>query len=787
MNRLFLPRLLPALLAAALLAACVQTPPAQSLSAQASSSPSTGPDTAPTLAAQQERERYVSELMQRMTLQEKIGQLRLRSVDAGPNVDKEALLQEIRSGQVGAIFNTVTRPGMRVLQDAAMQSRLKVPLFFAYDVIHGHRTVFPIGLGLASSFDMDAIARSGRISAIEANADGLNMTFAPMVDISRDPRWGRNSEGYGEDTYLTSRIGATLVKALQGDDPSQPGTIMAAVKHFAMYGAIEGARDYNTVDMSPQRMYQDYLPPYKAAIDAGAAGVMVALNAVNGVPATADPWLLQELLRKQWGFKGITVSDHGAILELIRHGVAADGRDAARLAIKAGTDLSMNDKVYGKDLEPLVESGEVSMAEIDEAVRHVLRVKYDLGLFRDAYRHIGRAEDDPADTEAESRLHRADAREVARRSLVLLKNEGDTLPLKKQGTIAVIGPLAKSQRDVMGNWSAAGKARQAVSVYQGLAEATAGRATLLYAKGANVIDDAEVVTYLNEFEKDVEVDSRTAEAMIAEAVQAARKADVVLAVVGESQGMAHEASSRTDIVIPESQRRLLHALKATGKPLVIVLMNGRPLALEWEHANADAMLETWFAGTEGGHAIADVLFGDYNPSGKLPMTFPRVVGQVPLYYNHLNTGRPFDPENPNKYTSRYFDHENGPLYPFGYGLSYTTFDVSDVKLSRAEMARGGQLTASATIRNTGRRDGETVVQLYVQDPVASISRPVRELKGFSKIFLKAGESREVSFEIGDEQLGFYNAQGRFNVEPGKFNVFLGLDSRAAQSASFTLH
>ena len=776
MIRLFPSKLLAAAVAAALLAACAQQP----------TQPPSGPDTAPTPQAAKARESYIDGLLQRMTLQEKIGQLRLRSVDAGPDAHKEVLLEEIRTGQVGAIFNTVTRPDMRVLQDAAMQSRLKIPLFFAYDVIHGHRTVFPIGLGLASSWDMDAIARSGRVSAIEANADGLNLTFSPMVDISRDPRWGRNSEGYGEDTYLTSQIGATLVKAYQGDDPSAPGTIMASVKHFAMYGAIEGARDYNTVDMSPQRMYQDYLPPYKAAIDAGAAGVMIALNAVNGVPATADKWLLQDLLRKQWGFKGITISDHGAILELLRHGVAADGRDAARLAIQAGTDLSMNDKVYGEDLEPLVKSGEVDVADVDRATRDVLRVKYDLGLFRDAYRHVGQAADDPPDTDAESRLHRADAREVARRSLVLLKNSANTLPLRKQGTIAVIGPLAKSQRDVMGNWSAAGKARQAVSVYQGLAEATAGRATLRHAKGANVIDDARIVAYLNEYEEDVEVDPRTPQAMIDEAVDTARASDVVVAVVGESQGMGHEASSRTDIVIPDSQRALLRALKATGKPLVIVLMNGRPLALEWEDANADAMLETWYAGTEGGHAIADVLFGDYNPSGKLPMTFPRVVGQVPLYYNHLNTGRPFDAARPNKYTSRYFDHENGPLYPFGYGLSYTTFDLSGVTLSTAQLARGGKLTASATVRNGGQRDGETVVQLYVQDPVASISRPVKELKGFSKVFLKAGESRVVSFEIGDAQLGFYDGQGRFNVEPGQFNVYLGLDSRDTNEASFVL-
>lgn len=736
--------------------------------------------------AVQARETFITDLMQRMTLQEKIGQLRLRSVAAGPNPHKERLLDEIRSGQVGAIFNTVTRPDIRVLQDAAMQSRLKIPMFFAYDVIHGHRTIFPIGLGLASTWNLDAIAQTARVSAVEASADGLNMTFSPMVDISRDPRWGRNSEGFGEDTYLTSQIGAAMVRAYQGDDPSRPGTIMAAVKHFALYGAVEGGRDYNSVDMSLQRMYEDYLPPYKAALDAGAAGVMIALNAVNGVPATADKWLLQDLLRKQWGFKGITISDHGAIMELTRHGVAADGRDAARLAITAGADLSMDDTIYGANLEALVESGAVPVADIDRACRDVLRVKYDLGLFEDAYRHVGQAADDPADTDAESRLHREAARKVARESLVLLKNEDGTLPLKRQGTIAVVGPLAKSQRDVMGNWSAAGKARQAVSVYAGMEAALGGRAKLLYAKGANVIDDPAIVKYLNLYEEDIVVDPRGADEMIAEAVETARKADVVVAVVGESQGMAHEASSRTGIDIPPSQRRLLQALKATGKPLVLVLMNGRPLSLAWENANADAMLETWFAGTEGGNAIADVLFGDYNPSGKLPMTFPRVVGQVPLYYNHLNTGRPFNPDKPDKYTSRYFDSENGPLFPFGYGLSYTHFEVSDVKLSRATMRRGGKLRASVTVRNAGARDGATVVQLYLQDPVASISRPVKSLKGFRKIALKAGESREVAFEIAEDDLAFYDAQLRRVTEPGRFNVYVGLDSVDVKQASFTL-
>jgi beta-glucosidase len=745
----------------------------------------TGPaQAAPASAAVQQREAYIDKLLQSMTVQEKIGQLRLRSLEAGEHPNREALYKEIRDGHVGAIFNTVIRPDIRVLQDAATQSRLKIPLFFSFDVIHGHRTVFPIGMGLASSWDMDAVTKMGRVSAQEASADGLNLTYSPMVDIARDPRWGRNSEGFGEDTYLTSQIGATLVKAYQGDDPAAPGHIMATVKHFALYGGIEGGRDYNTVDMSPQRMFQDYLPPYKAAIDAGAAAVMISLNSVNGVPATSNKWLLQDLLRKEWGFKGITISDHGAILELIKHGVAADGQDAARRAIQAGADLSMSDSIYGDNLEPLLKSGKIAMADIDRAVRDVLRVKYDLGLFKDAYRNIGKAADDPADTYSEDRLHRPDAREVARESLVLLKNDKQTLPLKKSGTIAVIGPLADSKVDMMGNWAGAGQIHQTVPLLQGMKNVAGDRAQVLYAKGSNLTDDPELVKYLNLYNDDVNLDPRTEQEMIKEAVETANKSDVVVAVVGEAQGMAHEASSRSDITVPPVQVRLLEALKATGKPLVIVLMNGRPLALTRENEMADAMLETWFAGTEGGNAVADVLFGDANPSGKLPMTFPRAVGQVPLFYNHLPTGRPYDPEHPDKYTSRYFDITNGPLFPFGYGLSYTTFNVSDVTLSAPSMKAGGTLQARVTVTNTGDREGATVVQMYLRQPVASISRPVKELKGFRRVNLKPGESRVVSFDITDDALAFYNAQAQRVVEPGKFDVYVGLDSEKVKTAHF---
>ncbi|MDL9905583.1 beta-glucosidase BglX [Escherichia coli] len=623
------------------------------------------------------RDAFVTELLKKMTVDEKIGQLRLISV--GPDNPKEAIREMIKDGQVGAIFNTVTRQDIRAMQDQVMElSRLKIPLFFAYDVLHGQRTVFPISLGLASSFNLDAVKTVGRVSAYEAADDGLNMTWAPMVDVSRDPRWGRASEGFGEDTYLTSIMGKTMVEAMQGKSPADRYSVMTSVKHFAAYGAVEGGKEYNTVDMSPQRLFNDYMPPYKAGLDAGSGAVMVALNSLNGTPATSDSWLLKDVLRDQWGFKGITVSDHGAIKELIKHGTAADPEDAVRVALKSGINMSMSDEYYSKYLPGLIKSGKVTMEELDDAARHVLNVKYDMGLFNDPYSHLGPKESDPVDTNAESRLHRKEAREVARESLVLLKNRLETLPLKKSATIAVVGPLADSKRD------------------------------------------------------------------------------------------------------------LIAALKATGKPLVLVLMNGRPLALVKEDQQADAILETWFAGTEGGNAIADVLFGDYNPSGKLPMSFPRSVGQIPVYYSHLNTGRPYNADKPNKYTSRYFDEANGALYPFGYGLSYTTFTVSDVKLSAPTMKRDGKVTASVQVTNTGKREGATVVQMYLQDVTASMSRPVKQLKGFEKITLKPGETQTVSFPIDIEALKFWNQQMKYDAEPGKFNVFIGTDSARVKKAEFEL-
>ncbi|UCR86266.1 beta-glucosidase BglX [Pseudomonas chlororaphis] len=738
-------------------------------------------------AVLQNKDAFIGNLLKQMTLDEKIGQLRLISI--GPEMPREMIRKEIAAGRIGGTFNSITRPENRPMQDAAMRSRLKIPMFFAYDVIHGHRTIFPIPLALASSWDMDAIGRSGRIAAQEASADSLDITFAPMVDISRDPRWGRTSEGFGEDTYLVSRIAKVMVKAYQGDSPKNADSIMASVKHFALYGAVEGGRDYNIVDMSPVKMYQDYLPPYRAAIDAGAGGVMVALNSINGVPATSNTWLMNDLLRKEWGFKGLAVSDHGAIVELMRHGVAKDGREAAKLAIKAGIDMSMNDSLYAKELPGLIKSGDVSQRDLDNAVREVLAAKYDMGLFANPYLRIGKAEEDPAETNAESRLHRSDARDVARRSLVLLKNANETLPLKKAGKIALVGPLAKAPIDMMGSWAAAGVPAQSVTLFDGMSNALADKAQLIYARGSNITADKAVVDYLNFLNFDapeVVDDPRPAQQLIDEAVKAAQQADVVVAAVGESRGMSHESSSRTDLHIPASQRELIKALKATGKPLVLVLMNGRPLALLDENEQADAILETWFSGTEGGNAIADVLFGDYNPSGKLPITFPRSVGQIPTYYNHLTIGRPFTPGKPGNYTSQYFDDITGPLFPFGYGLSYTTFSLSDMALSSTTLNKSGKLDASVTLKNTGKRDGETVVQLYIQDVAGSMIRPIKELKDFQKVQLKAGEQKVIRFSISEDDLKFYNAQLKYAAEPGEFKVEIGLDSRDVKQQSFEL-
>ena len=738
-------------------------------------------------AALDDKPAFIEQLLERMTLQEKVGQLRLISI--GGDMPRQRLAEELAAGNVGGTFNSVTRHDNRPLQEAALRSRLQIPIFFAYDVVHGHRTIFPIGLGLASTWDMPAVAKAGRVAAIEASADGLDMTFAPMVDITRDPRWGRTSEGFGEDPYLVSEIARSMVRAYQGESLRNPDSLMASVKHFALYGAVEGGRDYNVVDMSPLRMHQDYLPPYRAAVEAGAGAVMVALNTINGVPASANRWLLRDLLRDDLGFSGVTISDHGAITELLRHGVAADGREAAKLAIDAGLDMSMADSLYGQHLAELVQAGDVPIQAIDQAVREVLGAKYDLGLFHDPYRRIGKASEDPPEVNAESRLHRQAAREVARQSLVLLENHNSVLPLDKAATIALIGPLADSHIDMLGSWSAAGVAKQTVTLRQGMQAVLGERGRLIHVRGANITDDSRMVEYLNFLNWDnpeVVQDPRPADEMIAEAVAAAGQADIIVAAVGESRGMSHESSSRTRLQIPASQQALLRALKETGKPLVLVLMNGRPLNLGWAQANADAILETWFSGTEGGHAIADVLFGDYNPSGKLPISFPRSVGQIPTYYNHLRLGRPFVEGNPGNYTSQYFDEPNGPLYPFGYGLSYTQFSLSPPRLSTDVLSPGESLEVSVTLKNTGTRDGAAVVQLYIHDLAASLVRPVKELKGFRKIWLKAGDQQLVRFSIGEDELKFFDTQLRQVAETGMFEVQVGLDSQNVQAQRFEL-
>lgn len=739
---------------------------------------------APVLA-ESDKQQFLQALLSRMSVAEKVGQLRMRYIGAEPN--PQDALNAAKAGQIGAMFagTSVPRARMREMQQAASQhSRLGIPLFFAADIVHGHRTIFPIGLGLASSWDMQAVTASARTAAIEASTDGLDMTFAPMLDISRDPRWGRISESPGEDTYLASRIAATTVHALQGQTLGAIDSVMACIKHFAAYGAVEGGRDYNATDMSPLRLYQDYLPPYRAAVDAGAGAVMTALTTINGIPSSANRWLLHDILRQQWHFSGLVVSDHGAVSELIDHGIASDGKAAARAALDAGTQMSMSDRFFGEQLPGLVRQGTLPIEVLDRAVLQVLATKYDLGLFDNPYRRLGREIDDPADLHAEQRLDRTQARDVARRTLVLLKNHNQTLPLAKKGTIALIGPLADNRVDILGSWPGSGQSHQAISLYQGLKNALGHNARLLYAKGANIADTPRAIQLLAD--KQNNLDLRTPAAMLAEAASVARRADVIVVALGEARGMTHEGASKTDLNLPQQQRQLLRTLKSTGKPLVLVLMNGRPLTFGDEAAMADAILETWYAGTEGGNAIADVLFGDYNPSGKLPVTFPRSVGQVPFYYNRLNTGRPFDPSHPEPYRSIYFDIDNTPLYPFGFGLSYTRFELYQLRITRQQLLPGQSLRASVQVRNTGQRSGETVLQLYLRDASASVSRPLKELKGFQKLMLAPGESRSVSFDIDESMLAFYDQSLRLITEPGWFEVMVGQDSENLLQTRFEL-
>jgi beta-glucosidase len=744
--------------------------------------------TPPTAAATTDQmQQFVASLMQKMTLEEKIGQLNLVSVGfdvTGPVVSKD-VDASIKKGLVGGVLNTYTPVAARKLQELAIkESRLHIPLILGYDVIHGHRTIFPIPLGLAASWDLDAMERSARIAAEESAADGINWVYSPMVDIARDPRWGRVAEGAGEDPYLGSRIAEAMVRGYQGptNDMTRPENVMACLKHFALYGAAEAGRDYNTTDMSRQRMYNEYLPPYKAAIAAGIGSVMSSFNDINGIPATANKWLLTDLLRNQWGFTGFVATDYTAINEMEAHGLG-DEKKVSELALKAGVDMDMVGEVFLKQLATNLKEGTVSQADIDLACRRVLEAKYRLGLFQDPYRGVTEAR---AKATMMKPAFIADARDITRRTLVLLKNDKQTLPLKNTVNIAVVGPLADRARDMIGNWSGAGDGKQAVSILQGIKNVGGAGVRVTYAQGVNVTDDDQMIKRLNEFGGELKLDPRPAETTIAEAVQAAQGADVVVAVVGESQGMTGEAASRADIGLPGRQLDLLKALKATGKPLVVVLVNGRPLTLPWESQNADAILETWFGGTQAGNAVADALFGVYNPSGKLTMTFPQSVGQVPIYYNHKSTGRPYGGVALDKYKSRYLDVPNDPLYPFGFGLSYTTFTYSKPTVSQASIRPGQDLNVTVTVQNTGQYDGAEVAQLYLRDLVGSSTRPVKELKGFQKITLKKGESRQLTFHLSADDLKFYNDDLKFVAEPGEFQVMVGGNSRDVQMASFTL-
>jgi beta-glucosidase len=732
-------------------------------------------------------QQFISKLMQQMTPEEKIGQLNLVSVGftvTGPVVS-EGVDAKIAKGLVGGVLNTFTPVAARKLQEMAVtQTRLHIPLLMGFDVIHGHRTILPIPLGLAATWDLPAIERGAHLAGQEAAADGLNWVYSPMVDITRDPRWGRVAEGAGEDPYLGAQIARAMVHGYQGptNDLTRPDNVMACLKHFALYGAAEAGRDYNTTDMSRQRMYNEYLPPYKAAVEAGVGSVMSSFNDVNGIPATANKWLMTDLLRRQWGFLGFVATDYTAINELSAHGLG-DDKKVSELALNAGIDMDMVGEIFLNNLAKNIKEGTVKQADVDLACRRVLEAKYRLGLFQDPYRGV--SEDRAKQVLMQPAFVQA-ARDIARRSLVLLKNDNQTLPLKNTANIAVIGPLADRPVDMIGNWSGAGDGKQAISVLQGIKNVGGSTIRVTYAHGANVTEDAQMIARLNEHGGQLDIDPRPADAQIAEAVAAAQKAEVVVAVVGESQGMTGEAASRADIGLPGRQLDLLKALKATGKPLVVVLVNGRPLTLPWENDNASAILETWFGGTQAGNAVADVLFGVYNPAGKITMTFPRSVGQVPIYYNHKNTGRPYAGVALDKYKSRYLDAPNDPLYPFGFGLSYSTFTYSKPTVSKAIIAPGQGLDVNVTVKNTSQRDGEEVVQLYLRDVVGSSTRPVQELKGFQKILLKAGESRPVSFHLSDSDLKFYNEDLKLVAEPGEFEVMTGGNSRDVQKVSFTL-
>jgi beta-glucosidase len=735
------------------------------------------------VSAQDKMNTFVLNLMSKMTIDEKIGQLNLVTPGGAVtgSVVSSDVNNKIRKGQVGGLFGITGPDKIRQAQDIAVKnSRLKIPLIFGLDVIHGHRTIFPIPLGLSCSWDTAMIRKSAMIAATEATADGLNWVYSPMVDIARDPRWGRIAEGNGEDPFLGSQIAKSMVKGYQGNDLSAKNTVMACVKHYALYGAAEGGKDYNTTDMSRVAMHEYFLPPYKAAVDAGVGSVMSSFNEVEGIPATANKYLLTDILRNQWGFKGFVVSDYTSVSEMIAHGFGDLQRVSAE-ALKAGLDMDMVSEGYLNTLKKSLQEGKITKAQIDNACRKILEAKYKLGLFDDPYKYC-----DPERFEKEIMTpeNRLSAKEFATHSFVLLKNKGNVLPLKNSGTIALVGPLADSKLNMLGTWSVSGDHSKSITVLEGMKNA--GGATILYAKGANLTDDTALAKRVNAFNKQVDIDQRSPDVMLEEALSVAAKSDVVVAVVGEGADMTGEASSMSNIALQPSQQKLLQALVKTGKPVVVILFNGRPMTLPWEEQNASAILDVWFPGTEGGNAIADVIFGKYNPSGKLTTSFPVNVGQIPIHYNHKNTGRPFDGNvNAAKFKSNYLDVSNDPLYPFGFGLSYTSFTYSDIKLSKTSLKGNETLAATVTLTNSGKYPGEEVVQLYISDPVATVTRPVKELKGFQKVSLNVGESKDVTFRITTAQLKFFNSALKYDWESGEFIIHIGTNSRDVSSDKVT--
>jgi len=707
----------------------------------------------------------VDSVLELMTLEEKIGQMTLFTTDwavTGPTI-REGYEEDVRSGQVGALFNAHTTDFTRKLQEIAVEeTRLGIPLLFGYDVIHGYKTIFPIPLAEAASWDLEAIEQSARIAAEEATAAGLHWTFAPMVDIARDPRWGRIAEGAGEDVYLASEIAKARVLGFQGDDIGATNTMLACAKHFAAYGAAQAGRDYHTVDISELALREIYLPPFEAALEEDVYTFMTSFNEIFGVPATGSEFLLTDILREEWDFDGFVVTDYTSINEMIPHGVAADETAAGNLAVQAGVDMDMQGAVFYNQLQKLVEEGHVSENRIDRSVRRILRQKFMLGLFDDPYRYSD-AEREKATVLAEAHLEAA--RDVARKSIVLLKNENQILPLSKDiETLALIGPLADSQQELLGSWFASGDVQDAVTLRTGIRQKVSEETTLLYAKGADIEGNAT-----EGFD---------------EAVLAAMQADAVVVAVGEKGLMSGEAASRSELDLPGVQKELVLRLVATGTPVVVVLMNGRPLAIPELTAKAPAILETWFLGTQGGSAIADVLFGDYNPSGKLPVTFPRSVGQVPIFYSMKNTGRPFAANN--KYTSKYLDVPNEPLFPFGFGLSYTTFEYSDLAVDNPRFSMDESIEITVTVQNTGQVDGTETAQLYIRDLVASITRPVKELKDFQQVTLAPGELQALTFTLTAEDLKFYNSDLEYVAEPGTFEIFVGTNSADTQSIKVEL-